>query len=301
MRLFVLMMLVVASPLSAQSPQVAGDPYPLTPPGVLRAQVSPDGRWVALAGAQYGTLSAAPLVSASGRLELGDVRQLSSAQGSGYGFVWTAEARLVARLSGEGAEPSRLVAFDPNGGASSVLAQAAHMPGVPATSGASVAYVGADEQGRLADGSTGSVPILEGSRIVLVTPQSTRTLWADPDGRPLLNLAVSPAGRLAFEVVGGGLISMDAGGGEVVAHGAGEQPAWSPDGQWLAFVRTSDDGHELLGSDLWIDAATGGQARVLAETPDRLELAPTWGPTSAALLYHELDRGRIEVLPLAIR
>ncbi len=301
MRLLLYSLLAFASaPLYAQAPTVASAPYALTTPGYVSAQVSPDGNWVALSGERYGALVAAPLVEREGRLRIGSTITLSESRGSGYGFRWTSDGRVVARIfEGEGVgKEAQLVAFSPQSQAADVLARQSDMPAPPAVRGNSLAVAAPSGEALLVDGADQSVPFAQDERLVLAGPTGTTELFADVDDRPLLNVVVSATGRVAFEIVGGDLMSMNLDGTGLVSHGKGEQASWSPDGQWLAFVRTTDDGHQMLSSDVWIDSLEGGQAQVLSETADRLELHPTWGPGGRSLLYHELDRGLIEVLPL---
>ncbi len=307
--LFSLLLLAVAdAPAYAQAPNgpssripsAASSPYALTSPGYLSAQVSPDGNWIALGSSRYAALLAAPLVEEDGRLRIGQSVTLSEARGSGYGFSWTSDGRVLARVfEGEGVDKqAQLVAFSPQTESSDVIVRQSDMPAPPSVRGASIAIADPAGEALLVDGSNDSVPFVQNERLVLAGADGATELFADPQGRPLLNVVASLTGRVAFEIVGGDLMSINLDGSGLVSHGKGEQPAWSPDGQWLAFVRTTDDGHQMLTSDIWIDAPAGGQTTLLSETADRLELRPTWGPGGRSLLYHELDRGLIEVLPL---
>ncbi len=301
MRLFLFSLLALAAaPLSAQAPTAASAPYALTTPGIISAQVSPDGNWIALSGDRYSALAAAPLTRENGRLRMGSPVTLSQSRGSGYGFSWTSDGRIVARVfEGEGVdEEAQLVAFSPQSQSADVIVRQSDMTAPPTVRGRSIAVASVSGEALLIDGADQAVPFIRSERLVLAGPTGTTSLFADADGRPLLNAVVSASGRVAFEIVGGDLMSMNLDGTDIVSHGRGEQPAWSPDGSWLAFVRTTDDGHEMLTSDLWIDSAAGGQVQMLSESADRLELRPTWGPDGRSLLYHELDRGLIEVLPL---
>jgi dipeptidyl aminopeptidase/acylaminoacyl peptidase len=67
---------------------------------------------------------------------------------------------------------------------------------------------------------------------------------------------------------------------------------WSPDGKWLAFVRTTNGVHESpfaelapdRNSDIYIIAADGGQARQLTTSPAP-DSNPRWSPDSKWLAY----------------
>jgi TolB protein len=66
-------------------------------------------------------------------------------------------------------------------------------------------------------------------------------------------------------------------------------PAWSPDGQWLAFRRKELAGPgNTLGKQLWLMPAPGaaGVARALTADPARDYGAPAWSPDGRHLAYH---------------
>jgi Tol biopolymer transport system component len=85
----------------------------------------------------------------------------------------------------------------------------------------------------------------------------------------------------------------------VVALGRGEAPAWRPDGRFIAFMVTEDDGYRVTGSDLHVATPDGAVRFVLATTPDVHELYPAWTPDGRALLYDDARTQRVMRLPLA--
>ncbi len=64
-------------------------------------------------------------------------------------------------------------------------------------------------------------------------------------------------------------------------------PAWSPDGEWLAFRRKELEGPRTsLGKQLWLMRADGSEARPLTQAPDFDYGPPVWSPDGRYLLYH---------------
>jgi TolB protein len=64
-------------------------------------------------------------------------------------------------------------------------------------------------------------------------------------------------------------------------------PAFSPDGQWIAFRRKELDGpNETPGKQLWVMRGDGSEARALTAEPDFDHGPPTWSPDGRYLLYH---------------
>jgi ABC-type nickel/cobalt efflux system permease component RcnA/Tol biopolymer transport system component len=83
-------------------------------------------------------------------------------------------------------------------------------------------------------------------------------------------------------------------------------PAWSPDGSTIAVVRRSwQDESSLLGDQIWLVDADGGNPVQLTATEGLIHGQPVWSPDGQALLYHVFDlntpspTGRIEVLEIA--
>ncbi len=74
--------------------------------------------------------------------------------------------------------------------------------------------------------------------------------------------------------------------GLATAHpGPGTHPAWTPDGQWVLFERTGDDGHERTSGDLWAVRAATGETVQLTATADAIEIHPSVSPDGERVAY----------------
>ena len=73
-------------------------------------------------------------------------------------------------------------------------------------------------------------------------------------------------------------------------QGVEEWPAWSPDGNRLAYVAEADGFHQIFVRDL----ATGAERRVTADARDHIQ--PAWAPDGTRLAYVRAkpSRGRLE-------
>lgn len=78
--------------------------------------------------------------------------------------------------------------------------------------------------------------------------------------------------------------------------GAGTSPAWAPDSKRLAFERTEDDGHNIVGSDLWVWTEDAG-ATALTNTDGRIERHPSWSSDGKRIAFDD-DKGAIFIATL---
>ena len=106
-------------------------------------------------------------------------------------------------------------------------------------------------------------------------------LWASPRAPP----AWSPTGRTIVYGVGIGavrlhVVSVDGRRGRFLA--VGSSPAWSHDGSWIAFTRSSG---------IWVISSRGGRPRRIAAASASYSLPfPAWSPAGKQLAYNSGNR-----------
>ncbi len=68
-------------------------------------------------------------------------------------------------------------------------------------------------------------------------------------------------------------------------------PAYSPDGQWIAFARKHLDRERWTpGRQLWLMRPDGREARQLTNAPDYNHSALAWSPDSTSLAYMRFNQ-----------
>ena len=93
----------------------------------------------------------------------------------------------------------------------------------------------------------------------------------------------------------GNLYVADPDTGKVTELGNGCNPTWGPNGDYLIFERTTDDGHEITSSDLWIASADGSVMQQLTNTPG-VEMMPSWSPDGKSVAY--VEDGVVYIAPI---
>lgn len=274
------------------------------------ARWSPDGSLLAFSPVGNGGIWVS-------RADGSGLRQVTDAPGSGFGFSWSPDGTsIAARIDREEANRRRshaVVVFDVETGSSRNLTGfRPDMPSLPVWGPGTGDVVlptatGLDRldaglaPGTRRAGASNRFVTLRGGRPVVgdAEARTVRPMDAFPE-ETLLNLVTSPDGnRVAFEVLGGNTWVMDARTGRTVDLGRGYRPQWSPDGRWIVYMVTEDDGEVFLSSDLVAVRADGTERVQLTDSPDRLEMNPTWSPDGGHLAFDDLLDGILYVLPIA--
>ena len=119
------------------------------------------------------------------------------------------------------------------------------------------------------------------------------TPWSfSPDGTVLLAERAVELGKGFPEIVS---VPLD-GGPLSLLFKDGAEPAYSPDGTAIAFVRPQDTGRVTLpvgrdvpGGDLFVGNSDGPQLTRLTFTPNRREARPSWDPSGERLAFTQLS------------
>ena len=69
--------------------------------------------------------------------------------------------------------------------------------------------------------------------------------------------------------------------------GRGEEPAWSPDGRWIAYIQRDS----TRTKDIWVKQVDGNKVIRLTQTPTKQETSPRWSPDGQFLLFGMREAG----------
>ncbi len=257
----------------------AAQPALDAPEGVNGVAISPDGRQAVVVvprGPQRMALmlldlesgSTRPLVdeasvSASGPAwsPLGDFiafeRRAVLEQGLGQARIWLAQpdGTSLGPLSGDGEEISYAPAWSPDGN------RIAFVDG--STQALGIYDFFSDSRRNFADGS---------GETASWSPDSTRLVYGavtiEASGPRLFLRQVDLAQDTWLDLTDGNV--------------ADHSPAWSPDGNWIAFVRRAQQGP---GSSIWVMRADGSELREITRPGPYQDTLPTWSPDSQQIAF----------------
>lgn len=116
----------------------------------------------------------------------------------------------------------------------------------------------------------------------------------------ILNPALSPdKSKIAFEVYGGNMYVIGIDGNGLVDLGQGNRPQWSPEGDHLVYMITTDDGHQMITSDLYIIKADGTEKVRLNFPDDKMEMNPSWAPDGKRIAFDVFEEGAIYIIEIS--
>jgi len=265
---------------------------------VLDFAAAPDGRRVVYSVADGPHVSLRIVDSDGG----GDRELLACPDAECSGPAWSPDGvRLVYErrpVAGDGALGSpRLYWLDPADGATLPLV-AGEVIGYGARfspDGAWLSYVSPGDEGvvlyRLADGQQRLLSSRVG-RPAAFSPDSAQVIVGDlvMEGSPTAPDGDTPAPIQESSRVFLYRVSLAGEGRERLSADLpvdDSAPAWSPDGEWIAFGRAPADA--ASGRRLWLMRPDGSEARALTDDPNLFHGPPTWSPDGTTLLYQRFD------------
>jgi len=289
----------------AEQMEAKGAPVPLSRPGeyYMGPKWSPSGDQVAAGGPSYTGLYLLDFPT-------GNVRQISNDYSAGYGFAWSHDGtRIATKIShfNKMRRSHTLVSFDVADGSMESLASPRNMmSGTPVwtedDSQIYLTFAENFESFKVVDSKQNlTLPLIhyikEGRFQNRTTEQNSvrareTTQFSDQDH--IYSYAISPdASHVVYSTAGQNLWLAKVNGEDRISLGRGSAPSWSPDGQWITFMLTFDDGHSITASDIYVIHIKGDSRLKLTETPELFEMNPQWSPDGAWIVYDTDQRGQL--------
>jgi len=271
---------------------------------------SPDGSMIAFTSAGYEGIWIF-------NLQNKNVKQITDEPAAGFAFKWSDNSKAILTRVARYEEVRRYNAvkiFNVETGESTLLTDyRTMMPGLPefASDDKKVFMYGRNkleifdsgieaEQNKTFNSSS-KIVYLRDDKIAVedLTTSHLEILEPVKDER-VLNLQVSPDGnRVAFEIIGGDMYVMNVDGTGITNLGQGYRPKWSPDNQYIAYMITEDDGHQILSSDIYSIKIDGTEKTNLTNSDNKIEMNPSWSPDGKAIAYDVLDEGAIYIMTIS--
>jgi len=289
----------VVQPGTAQI-RSAGKPLRLTPAGreFMQPVWSPAGEWIAVTGGRYDGIW---LVKPDGTKR----QQLTADRAVGYKMQWSADGKMLVGRAAKFENQRRYNAIKVYETASKrerLLSDfRTLMPGLPQwTDGNQKVALFANrglELFQVVEVATAqNTPATSKQPLVFANEQGLVVFAAgatiqnkiQPVSGEAINAVLSADGsKIVFEMANGHLYVCKIDGSALLDCGRGERPQWSPDGSKIAFMISTDDGHKLLGADIYMMRADGSGKTNLTHSTDRYEMNCSWSPDGKRLAYDE--------------
>ncbi len=88
------------------------------------------------------------------------------------------------------------------------------------------------------------------------------------------------------------------GSGLIRSLGRGIANSWSSDGKQILSFIIKDDGHAIIGSDLYLTNSDGSQSWQITNTPNIFEEWPDWSPDNKQITFSDVKTGTIYIADL---
>ena len=112
---------------------------------------------------------------------------------------------------------------------------------------------------------------------------------------------LSPDNSLILANISDDMLVFSASNGRLITNlGKGSTGGWFPDGKSIVYTVTEDDGHAILGSDIFVVNIDGTNRRQLTNTEDILEDDPSFSTDGSKITYSDLKSGRIYISNIEI-
>ncbi len=266
---------------------------------------SPDGNKIAFTKEGYKGIWIYDLLTKS-------AKQITDEPAAGFGYKWSSDSKSVLSRVAKFEDTKRLNAvkvFDVESNRSLQLTNyKTEMPYLPIWSDQDTKIILPSKNGvavfnsEKLQKSSGINPEIDAytnyNKIVSrnAVTQNEKILETNFSGE-ILNLVSSPdRKKVAFEVLGGNMYSMNIDGTNLTDLGKGNRPRWSSDSKKIVYMITEDDGNNFTASDIYTINSDGTMKQNITNTNDRIEMDPCFSSDGKSIVFDVYNDGSIYLM-----
>lgn len=271
----------------------------------INPMFSPDGNKIVYTKAGYQGIWIYDLVTKS-------LKQITNEPAAGFGYQWSSDSKSILSRVAKFENAKRLNAvkiFDVESNKSVQLTDyQSRMPYLPVWSdGDSKVILPTNKgievfnSGKLNKSISTILEIdafIKDGKIVTrqVLDEKVKILEPIKDAQ-ILNIVTSPdGGKVAFEVLGSNMYSMNIDGTKLTDLGKGNRPRWSSDSKKIIYMIAEDNGQDFIASDIYSINADGTQKKNLTNTNDKIEMDPCFSPDGKEIVFDVYNDGSIYLM-----
>ncbi len=134
---------------------------------------------------------------------------------------------------------------------------------------------------------------INNSDLILVIEGESKIL--NPNGKAnYIWPSVSPGkDRVLYTAAGKGTFICDLEGKILSEIGYANYPSWSPDGEWITYMKDFDDGHQVTASDIYVRHIQSDIEFAITKSTSKIEMYPSWSRSGEKVFFNTIN-GEIE-------
>lgn len=141
------------------------------------------------------------------------------------------------------------------------------------------------------------VVFIQDSKIILSENNSGKVIQPLGEGNYIWPSLSPDKTKLLFTFAGKGTYVSNLEGTILNKIGYANYPSWSPDGNWILFMKDIDNGYNIISSDVYIANLKTGKYFNLTLQRDDISIYPKWGASNSEVFYNTLN-GQIRKIKL---
>ena len=140
---------------------------------------------------------------------------------------------------------------------------------------------------------------LQGDKFIVLQNEAYNKYTPFPNQNLIWIESIPLSSHILIYVVGHGLYNFNPEDTSSTPIGDFRAARCSPDARLLAYMRDEDDGHRIIGSDIFVATMDDQRTFAVTDTKDEIEMYPEWAPDGQNLVFHT-ESGVIKLVSLQI-